>query len=214
MYILAFETTGENASVACIDEKGNIVMESSGETFKHLQRLMPMTKSLLDNNGIAIKDISCVAASAGPGSFTGIRIGAVTAKAFAHAAGIPCLAVPTLPSFVYNIPDYRGLSCPVFDAKRGQIYGGAYYLDNNADIVEVIQGDAYDMEEYTGLLMKKAAELEMRDMMFFKDQKASSTAKLALKLYRAGKQIHYNEFMPLYMRKAEAERKLIAGKNG
>ena len=213
MYILAFETTGENASVACIDEQGNITMESSEGVFKHLQSLMPMTKLLLEKNGISVSDISCVAASSGPGSFTGIRIGVSTARAFAQGAGIKCLSVPTLPTFAYNTQDYKGIACPFFDARRGQVYAGAYYLDKNEDIIEVVRGGVYTESEYMELLKTGAAEHGISDMTFLKDQKASSVAKLALKLFKTGKEIGYNEFMPVYMRKAEAERKLEEGRN-
>jgi len=213
MYILAFETTGKNASVACIDEEGELICENSDGTYNHLQSLIPMTSSLLKKSGIAVRDISCVAASAGPGSFTGIRIGVTTARAFAQAAGIPCIAVPTLQTFVYNVEDYQGLVCPMLDARREQIYGGAYiWAEDKTDIKTVIPGGAYGADEYLELL----PELGVCDIMFFGDgmQKASSVAKMALKLWNEGKQISYGGFTPMYMRKAEAERKLEAAQNG
>jgi len=241
MYILAFETTGEKASVACIDEKGGLICESSDGPRNHLQSLMPMTQSLLKKNGITSGDISCVAASCGPGSFTGIRIGVTTARAFAQAAGIPCIAVPTLPAFIYNIEEYNGLVCPILDARRDQVYGGAYIWNKNkTDIVTAVAGGAYGIKEYLELLSLKVSEIENCDIMFFGDglkkyqndiqiwgkgmpvgfaeggnrlQKAPSAAKLALKLWNEGKRLNFNEFMPLYMRKAEAERKLEANNN-
>ena len=211
MYILAFETTGKNASVACIDDKGSIVCESGDGVYNHLQSLMPMTQTLMTKNGIALKDIRCVAASVGPGSFTGIRIGVSTARAFAQAAGVPCISVPTLQTFVYNIPDYRGVCCPVFDARRGQIYGGAYSLGAEGEIQEVVTGGAYIRDDFLEILNRKTS-----DIKYFGDgaQSASSVAKLALELYKKGKQIDYQELIPQYMRKPEAERKLEAEKNG
>jgi len=242
MYILAFETTGENASVACIDEEGRIICEKSGGVRSHLQSLMPMTRSLMQKNGIGVGDISCVAASCGPGSFTGIRIGVASARAFAQAAEIPCIPVPTLQAFVYNVPEHTGLFCPILDARRGQVYGGAFFWDEKkADIGTAVEGGAYTIGEYLESLRQTASELRICDIMFFGDgigkyrseiidrdaglsavfadderrlQKASSAAMLALKLYREGKQVHYNEFTPMYMRKAEAERKLEAIDNG
>ena len=161
MYILAFETTGKNASVACIDlDKGGIVTEESEVVRNHLQSLMPMTLSLMKKNGINTGDIACLAASGGPGSFTGIRIGVATARAFSQAAGIPCICVPTLKAFVYNAPDFRGLCCPIFDARRGQVYAGAYFLEEAGDIREAVAGGAYTLEEYHELLNSKAIELE------------------------------------------------------
>ena len=262
MYILAFETTGAQASVACIDEKGNLFAQSSEGVLNHLQNLMPMTESLLKENGIAMSDISCVAASTGPGSFTGIRIGVSSARAVAQAMNIPCISVPTLPSFSYNIENYKGLVCPILDARRNQVYGGAFYVSNDSvksnlnggsgepnlnknigDIHEAVPGGAYDVGEYLQFLRAGIAEQGVSDILFFGDgikvyqdkvekwqssslnddirlqfapkdkrgQKASSVAKLALKLYNEGKQVNYENLMPVYMRKAEAERKFEEG---
>ena len=243
-YILAFETTGENASVACIDEEGNAALKKTDGLQSHLQSLMPMTESLMEENGIEVSDIICVAASAGPGSFTGVRIGVATARSFAQAAGIKCISVPTLPAFAYNIDakEYGGLICPVLDARREQVYGGAFFFDG--DIVEAVAGGAYSLVEYLELLGMKAADLKIPNIMFFGDgaekyrdeiniwrdansagelqlnaefaeggvgkQTAVSVAKLALKLYNEGKQVDFNAFTPVYMRKAEAERMLEA----
>jgi len=244
MYILAFETTGAQASVACIDEKGNLFEQSSEGVLNHLQNLMPMTESLLKENGIAMSDISCVAASTGPGSFTGIRIGVSSARAVAQAMNIPCISVPTLPSFSYNIENYKGLVCPILDARRNQVYGGAFYVSGGiGDIHEAVPGGAYDVGEYLQRLRAVIAEQGVSDILFFGDgikvyqdevekwqssslnddirlelapkdksgQKASSVAKLALKLYNEGKQVNYENLMPVYMRKAEAERKFEEG---
>jgi len=244
MYILAFETTGEHASVACIDKKGNLVEQTSEQIFNHLQSLMPMTERLMKENGITMSDISCVAASAGPGSFTGIRIGVSSARAIAQAVNIPCISVPTLWSFSYHIENFTGLVCPILDARRNEIYGGVFYLDRNSgEIREVVPGGAYGMHEYLQLLHAEITGEAFSEIMFFGDgiklyqdeivqwqgsslndnirlefaeadkrgQKASSVAKLALKLYNEGKQVDYEQFMPIYMRKPEAERKLEEG---
>jgi len=242
MYILVFETTGQSASVACIDRYGNTFFKKSNGVLNHLQSLMPMTEELLRDNGIEAADISCVAASAGPGSFTGIRIGVATARAFAQAAGIPCVAVPTLHTFLYNIENNGEIFCPVLDARRGQIYGGAFSLDREPCVHEHVSGGAYDLFVYLDLLGKSIERSGARNVVFFGDglfvygpeikkwadsqghaktrirfaeeedrlQRADSAARVALKLYNEGKTVSYKDFTPLYMRKAEAERKLPA----
>ena len=73
MYILAIETTGAAASVALINEKGVVTSEATAEKLNHLQNLMLMTEKLLDNSELSIGDVSCIAVSEGPGSFTGIQ---------------------------------------------------------------------------------------------------------------------------------------------
>ena len=243
MIILVFETTGAYASAACIDERGDIMEEVSAGALSHLESLMPMTEALLSKKGITAKDVSCVAVSAGPGSFTGIRIGVSTARAFAQAMAIPCVAVPTLHTFLYNIRGFSGIACPILDARRDQVYGGAFSLTKSSGIEEYVFGGAYGIDEYLELLLKSFPEAGVKDLMFFGDginkyrpeieewqrsslksdirlefagaggmfQKASSAAILALKLYNEGRIISYPELEPVYMRKAEAERKLEAG---
>ena len=83
MYILAIETTGPKGSVAVIDGEGTVTMRVSGEEMNHLKDLMPMAQQILTERGIAKADLSAVAASIGPGSFTGIRIGVASARAIA-----------------------------------------------------------------------------------------------------------------------------------
>ena len=259
MKILAFETTGKHASVACIDETENIIFKKSENVFSHLQSLMPLTELLMSECQLTIDDISCIATSAGPGSFTGIRIGISTARAIAQVKDIPCISVPTLESFVYNIQSYKGLVCPVLDARQSQVYAGAFYLkslmpsnifstkketqDELSKLQEVVPSGAYSLNEYLIKLNSKIVEAGFSEVIFFGDgievykaeiekwqhesltgdirisfapedkneQTASSVAKLALKLYNEGKQINYSELKPIYMRKAEAERKLEEG---
>ena len=102
MWILTMETTGPMASVAIINEEGAIWEKVGEKGYNHLTSLIPMTKSLLEENALVPGDISAVAASVGPGSFTGIRIGVSTARAFSQSMGIPCISIPTLQTFLYN----------------------------------------------------------------------------------------------------------------
>jgi len=223
MYILALETTGAHASVAIINEDGKIMEKASDSVLNHLQHLMPMTRELLDEAGLEIGDMTAIAASQGPGSFTGIRIGVSSARALAQVTGIKTVAVPTLKAFAYNMPDFDGLICPVFDARRSQVFAGAYKW-NGGKIEEVVKGAAYALDEF----MEKIEETGL-PRMFFGDgikayadripedetapeeirfQMASSAARLAKDMYEEGLAVHYEELKPDYMRKAEAERKL------
>ena len=240
MNILAIETTGAEASVAIINEKGEVFMETSDQKLNHLQNLMPMVDILLSKCGFVIDDVHYIAVSEGPGSFTGIRIGVSSARALAQALGLQTISVPTLKSFLYHVPDYKGIVCPIFDARRSQVYGGAYqWIDGNAS--EVVPGAAYDLNELLELLepVLKQAAIE-KEITFFGDgiipykeqiaswqgsslndnirvlfaeddmklQNASSVAKLALEIYQKGKLKSLYDLKPVYMRKAEAERKL------
>nr|WP_315020263.1 tRNA (adenosine(37)-N6)-threonylcarbamoyltransferase complex dimerization subunit type 1 TsaB [uncultured Aminipila sp.] len=152
MNILAIETTGASASVAVINETGQIFEEYSTETLNHLQFLMPMVEKVLEKSKLQINDLTAIAASEGPGSFTGIRIGVSSARALAQALEIDCISVPTLKTFLYNIENYKGVFCPIFDARRSQVYGGAYKWDADHSILELVEGKAYMLAELLELL--------------------------------------------------------------
>jgi len=164
MIILAIETTGPRASVALISETGDIMEKTSDVDMNHLKGLIPMIKVMIDECGCGINDIKYVAASVGPGSFTGIRIGVATARALAQTWAVKTISVPTLESFVYH-SDQCGYSmdsencislvCPIFDARRSQIYGGAYYLDNEGKLNTLLGGDAWDIDQFFDSLVQK-----------------------------------------------------------
>ena len=235
MHILTFETTGRYASVACIDENGRVAEKKSGGEMSHLMSLLPMAESLLKERGIALRDVSCVAASCGPGSFTGIRIGVATARGLAQALNIPCIPVPTLKAFIYNENDPKRLVCPMLDARRGQIYAGAYAMGGEeGEVIEAVAAGAYEIGEYLELAGQAAAGAaglrlygdgveRYREAIAAWDgaggravcaegeaafQRASSAARLALDIYKSGGMTDFNGMEPEYMRKAEAERKL------
>lgn len=125
MYILAIETTGPKGSVALIGEDGKTTLKVSAEKMNHLKDLTPMAQQLLDEIGIGKSALTAVAASVGPGSFTGIRIGVATARAVAQALNIPAVAVPTLEAFKLKCGGEE-LVVPIFNARRGQVYGAVF----------------------------------------------------------------------------------------
>lgn len=134
MYILAIETTGPKGSAAVIDGEGAVSLQVSGEKMNHLKDLMPMAGKLIDRLGIAKSDLSAVAASIGPGSFTGIRIGVASARTLAQALEIPAIAVPTLDSFKTKC-NGTALIVPIFNARRGQVYG-AVFDEDGSDVLK------------------------------------------------------------------------------
>lgn len=229
MFILAIETTGPHCSCALADEQGKIKEIVSEGELKHLQSLTPMIKELMEGSGY--DQISDIAVSAGPGSFTGIRIGVTTARALSQATGVPLVSVPTLFAFgTAEDADDDVTVCPVFNARRNQIYGGAYLKGE-----EVIPAGAYDLDEFLDMLsgsrfrfigdgvgaygeaIDRWASEEDVDVSFStKDQRASDVARMALRMKkdpdsfpgRTG--LSYNQLEPEYMRKAEAQRKLEA----
>ena len=149
MYILAIETTGPQCSVALISGEAAVRssgsgpddgcrvlgMEASAEALSHLRDLVPLTEKLLSRLNVAKSALSYIAVSAGPGSFTGIRIGVTTARALGQALNLPVIAVPTLDAFTYKertanpvgasgaAGDEEPVVCAILNARRGQVYG-------------------------------------------------------------------------------------------
>ena len=241
MFILSIETTGPHCSAALIDEKGNIKIEKSLDRLNHLQVLTPLINKLMKDNGVTKDDIAAVAASRGPGSFTGIRIGVSTARALAQVWEKPCIAVPTLYAFGYSRKDElmknENLAvCPIFDARRNQIYG-ACMVQKDGEIVENVKAGPYMLDEFLSMVTvacQEGSNMEKFTLRFIGDgvekyreqieawaneagvnvdlvvvyQYADSVAEIALGMYEKGETVDFNSFEPEYMRKAEAQRKL------
>lgn len=252
MKLLAIETTGAKASVALVDELGKVTVQGSDETMNHLQHLIPMIQQLMTNCALSINDITGILVSEGPGSFTGIRIGMATAKALAQALNVPIAGVPTLRSFTYHFQREDVIACPVFDARREQVYSGAY-MWNGTEAVQLVSDGAYDLKEHlaqiqaaiAGSAGSRAAESDClatvpAKVLFFGDgldryeaqicqwaeevklqgievefapverryQEAASVAQLGRQLFLDGKAKQFGEMEPVYLRQAEAQRKL------
>lgn len=130
MLLLAFETSAKAGSVALHD--GTTLL---GETYcntglTHSQTLMTMAEDLLKTCGHTPQDVTAVAVAAGPGSFTGVRIGVAAAKGFAWGAEIPCHGVSTLEAMALGLGVHTGFVLPVMDARRAQVYTALFYAEN------------------------------------------------------------------------------------
>ena len=178
MKILAIETTGKHPGAALAETEGERVLaykEAEGE-LNHTELLIPLISELLDEAGIRKSELGAVAVSAGPGSFTGIRVGVSTARALCQGLGIPGIRVPTLPSFIFNEPGYRGVVCPVFDARRNEVYAGAYLPKSGACANELhdgalIEAGAYKLADYLDMLKEalRGAEDIPNEIRFYGD---------------------------------------------
>lgn len=242
MYILAIETTGPFGSVALVSEEENtyaVLGEmTSADEMNHLKDLLPMTGRLLSAAGLEKSALTHIAVSAGPGSFTGIRIGVSTARALGQALAIPCVSVPTLESFLYKDNVTMGhegaVAVGILNARRGQVYGIVDgYLQGCpcmlTDVLEIVAGpvkeagrpavfygDGIDAYEPKILEILGAAGMQPGRDYFFapkevRYQNAASAGRLAYRRVKAGDVLHYNDLHPEYMRRAEAEEKLAAG---
>lgn len=144
MLILAVDTTTPAGSTALLDGERLLAEFGHENQGTHSVRLMRSVDFVLDSVGLKAKDVEAWAAAAGPGSFTGIRIGLGTVKALAFASGRPAVGVHTLEALAEKavLPGVR-LLCPLLDAKKGEIYA-ALYERGGVGTAEIIAAGAYD----------------------------------------------------------------------
>lgn len=129
MKILAFETSAKAASVALMDEARLLGQSYQNTGLTHSQTLLTMVEDLMKTCGCTAGDITAVAVAAGPGSFTGVRIGVAAAKGFAWGSQIPCYGVSTLEAMARSLGVYSGIVCPVMDARRSQVYNALFRME-------------------------------------------------------------------------------------
>ena len=122
MLLLAFETSAKAASVALSDGEKLLAESYQNTGLTHSQTLMSMAEALIQSCGYAPQDIQAVAVAAGPGSFTGVRIGVAAAKGFAWGGELPCYGVSTLEAMALQLGVWQGYVLPVMDARREQVY--------------------------------------------------------------------------------------------
>lgn len=126
MKILAIDSSTAKATVALYVDGGIAEKIEITDSKTHSETLVPMIQQVLKNAGVTPADVDYYAASIGPGSFTGLRIGVVTIKSIAMAVERPCVAVSTLDAFAYNVHDFDGILCPLIDARGDQVFTSIY----------------------------------------------------------------------------------------
>ena len=146
MLILGFETSAKAASAA-LSRDGELLGESYQNTgLTHSQTLLPMAEALLKNCGYTPRQVEAVAVAAGPGSFTGVRIGVAAAKGFAWGGEIPCYGVSTLEAMALGLGAEQGYVLPVMDARRAQVYTALFHAAKG-DLERITEDRAISLEE-------------------------------------------------------------------
>jgi len=148
--ILGLETTSQNCSVALFDTEKILVSKKNEEVFKHSQVLFSMIQEVLADADVTVKNLDAIAISNGPGSFTGLRIGAAAALGMCHALEIPIIAINTLESLIARAqqicPDEKKLFCPMIDARRMEVY--CMISNFNKEIVLQQQAKIIDTDSF------------------------------------------------------------------
>ncbi len=224
MKIFACDSTAKTASVALCED--NILLaeftQNGGNT--HSETLLPMTEVLLNSMKTDIDEIDVFAVSEGPGSFTGVRIGAATVKGFAHRRNAPCIGVSTLEALARNLAFGEDkIVIPVMDARRGQFYTAKFaFKDGKTE--RLSEDSALSFEEffedvkalgervylcgdgYTAARKLLGDELSFETHEKLRYQSAYSVAQIAYEKYLAGDRTSASELRPTYLRLPQAER--------
>ena len=146
MRLIAIDSSGLVASVAILED--DVLLASCTMDYKktHSETLLPMLDGISEMIELDLSAVDAVAVAAGPGSFTGLRIGSATAKGLGLALNIPLIEVPTLAAMAYNLYNTRELICPIMDARRNQVYNGLYQFQNHK-LVTTVDQRAIGVEE-------------------------------------------------------------------
>ncbi len=228
MKILAIDSSAKAASVAIADDDRIIGEFYVNNALTHSQTLIPMTEQLLKNTCLTIKDIGAIAVNAGPGSFTGVRIGVAAAKGLAFPDDLPCISVSTLHSMAYNMLGCDCVVCAVMDARCSQVYNALFRLKGSAierlcdDRAISLQDLKLSLENYKDekiILVGDGAEITNAYLNnYFENvslapknhiqQTASSVALAAAELLKTGNSLSCERLMPVYLRLSQAQREL------
>lgn len=232
MKILALDSSGIVASVAILENETLLAEYSVNYKKTHSQTLLPMLDEIVKMTEMDLDTVDAIALAAGPGSFTGLRIGAATAKGLGLALGKPLVSIPTVEALAYNLYDTKGLICPIMDARRNQVYTGVYRFENHR-MQTVIDQEAVSItdlleqleklgEEVTFLgdgvpvFQKIIAEKLQLPYSFapahLSRQRAGAVAALGAVYYEEGKSQAAADHNPVYLRESQAERELAERK--
>lgn len=224
--ILAIESSSLVASVALADENRVIAEYTTNQKKTHSQTLLPMIDEIFKITGMDKHDLSAIAISQGPGSFTGLRIGSATAKGLGLALNKPLISIPTIESMAYNIQFTDKCICPIMDARRNQVYTGIYENENGIQN-ELMGQRAIAVEElitilnelkrpviflgdgtpvYMEILDEKLEVKHYYAPLHMNRQRAASVATLGMVYYSQGKIESADSHVPNYIRITQAER--------
>ncbi|MBQ8654268.1 MAG: tRNA (adenosine(37)-N6)-threonylcarbamoyltransferase complex dimerization subunit type 1 TsaB [Clostridia bacterium] len=148
MKLLLIDTSGPVCGVAVMAD-GVIRYECAVQNkLTHSVNLLPMIDTALQSAGMTIGEMDRLAVVAGPGSFTGVRIGVSTLKGLAHGAGKPCVAVDALEAMAAGAGAFDGVVCPIQDARAGQVYGAAFTVGEDGIPQRLMEDIPLKVEEY------------------------------------------------------------------
>ena len=234
MKVLAIDTSSKICSVTILEDDKILINLSNNDEKTHSVKLMPMVDKAFKDAGLTLDDIELLACCIGPGSFTGVRIGIATIKAFADVKNIPVVGITSLESLAYNVKEESTLVCSLVDAKNNNVYCGLFQftqdaMDNSKCTTISILAEDID----TTLSQIKSLSSNLNSIIFVGDgaiiykekilqaypnatfakgndnlQNGISVGKAGLDKYMIGEYGNSNSISPIYLRKSQAERAL------
>ena len=226
MNILGIDSSGLVASVAVVEDDNLLAEYTVNYKKTHSQTLLPMLDEIVKMTELDLSTIDAIAVAAGPGSFTGLRIGSATAKGLGLALQKPLVAVPTVEALAYNLWGTDKIICPLMDARRSQVYTGIYEFAGQelqviegqmavpvTEIVEklnalkrevIFLGDGVSV--YKEVLAQKMKIPYLLAPAHLNKQRAASVATLGAVYAAKGKTESAIKHQPDYLRLSQAER--------
>ena len=233
MKLLAIESSGQVAGAAVLQDNQILAELTLNNKMTHSQTLLPMIAQLQELLDLDLDTLDAIAVSKGPGSFTGLRIGAATAKGLGLALEKPIIAVPTVDALAFNLAGTKGLICPLMNARRNQTYTGIYRFSGTeteilreqccVSLAEILADLNLRGEEVTFLgdgvsvFREQIEEVCTVPHMYAAShlslQRAGALAVLAAQYFARGETVSADDFAPSYLRLPQAERERLEKEN-
>ena len=228
MKIIALESSAVTASAAVTEDDKLLAQSFQNSGLTHSATLMPMVADLLKNTGLTLDEMDVVAVAAGPGSFTGVRIGVAAAKGLAWPGDKPCAPCSTLESMAWQCAHVGGEICAAMDARRNQVYCARFWAGDGA-LTRLTPDRALGLDELAaevrvsgkcqtlvgdGAHLVRAA-LEEQGLPHrlmpphLRYQTAWGVARCALRMAEAGELVSAAAMAPSYHRLSQAERERL-----
>lgn len=227
MRILALDSTAKICTAAVCEDERLLVLGRKDAGMTHSEMLLPMIEQILGECETAVSDIDMFALSEGPGSFTGVRIGAATVKGLAFGRERACVGVSTLEALAYNFLGENGIVICAMDARRSQVYTAIFRV-KAGEVERLIPDSAISIDELcerAGDYMSEIIYLSGDGAHLVYDrmkqhsnviydaeragQNAYSVALCAYRAYKEGRITTDSELRPIYLRLAQAERERL-----
>lgn len=211
-YILNIETATKNCSVALAkDGKTILCKEIAEEGYSHAERLHVFIEAIIKEAGIALQDLSAIAVSQGPGSYTGLRIGVSAAKGLCYALDIPLIAVDTLQALASQVAISSGLIIPMIDARRMEVYSAIFSpsLEKKREVLaQIIDDNSFEDRQETLYFIGDCAEkcksvLTKENHVFLEEivyPSAKEMSALSFEKFKISDTVDVAYFEPYYLK--------------